>query len=512
MLLKKPYAFLIKHFKLIHVLLTILSVYIIYRTNLLLKFFNDYLDVQNSVVGQSLRDNLFNIYVFILPIIIIIISIILLWFMIKKKKPYKFYLFNVIAYLFLFIVILYSNSFIGKMEVKIIDILNVRVLRDIFIILLSIQGINTIFLLVRALGFDIKKFEFMSDLNNLELSEDDREEIEIEFNIDSNERKRKIRRKLRYLKYSYKENKLFVGVILLIIILFIIFLLYKRINIYTKVHNEGSIINSDYYSYKVNSSYLLNTSYSGMKITNNYLIVISMDVKMNSFQNKLLTGNFKLQIGNNKYNTINTYDKYLIDIGNVYNNQDLTNSYNNYLLVYEIPDSDINKSMILLYYQDNNNIKVKLKPIKFTYQELDYKLGDIININNDIILVNEYEIKESFIIDYDYCIKDTCYKSIQYLVPSLNTNYDKAILRINGLFNKGTNSNYNSFTNILSSVGTIQYSINGENKYSSMTRINDLKSNEKNIYYYEVNKEILNADSIKLNFNTRKCKYSYILK
>ena len=223
MLLRKPYAFLIKHFKLIHIILTIISLYLIYRNNILLKFFNDYLEIHNNVVGQSLRNNLFSVYFFIFPIIYIFISGVLLWFMIRKNKPYRFYLINIFVYIFLFLLIVYSNNFIGKMETSIIDILNIRVLRDIFVILVSIQGIMIIFLIIRALGFDIKKFEFMSDLSNMELSDDDREEIEIEFNHDSNERKRKIKRKLRYLMYSYKENKSFICFVFLILIGFVIF-------------------------------------------------------------------------------------------------------------------------------------------------------------------------------------------------------------------------------------------------------------------------------------------------
>ena len=43
MILRKPYAFLIRHFKLIHLILTVLLAYILYKTNKLLSFFNQYL-------------------------------------------------------------------------------------------------------------------------------------------------------------------------------------------------------------------------------------------------------------------------------------------------------------------------------------------------------------------------------------------------------------------------------------------------------------------------------------
>lgn len=513
MVLKKPYVFIIKHFKLLHLFLSIFCVYILYKTNILLTFFNNYLESQESVVGQNIKVYLYNSLMFILPFLSLFVTIILLYLMLKKKKPYKFYLINMIINLFIIILFFYSNSFIGQMEIKIVDILNVRVIRDLLLIVLSLEGISLIILLVRSVGFDIKKFEFLSDLNDLELSQEDMEEIEIEFDHDSNESKRKRKRNLRYLKYSFRENKSFIVFGFIILSALIFYFIYSKITIYTFNHKEGEILNSTYYSYKVDGSYLVNTSYKGMKITDDYLLIIDLSIKKNSLQNKIITSNFKLQIGDNKYDSTIKYNKYITDLGVGYTNDEITNDYQNYLLVYEIPIDDIDKSMKLLYFENENSIKVKLKPNKYIKDSKEYNIGDEISIDEtDIVKLNGYELSDRFSINYDYCIKDTCYPSIQYLVPTLNTNYDKVIIKINGEFIKNNNSKYNNFTNIFSSIGSIEYRI-GDNIYSSsIQRITNIKKEEDNIYYYEVNKDILNSDSIKLNFTTRKCKYSYILK
>ena len=513
MLLKKPYAMIIKHFKLIHIILTIISFYLIYRTNILLKFFNNYLENQTSVIGQNLRDNTFSLLIFVFCFISLLITIVLLWTMLAKKKPYKFYLINIIIILSTILLAFYCYNFIGLMEVSVVDILSVRVIRDLLLILLSSQGLSLIVLFVRAVGFDIKKFEFMSDLQELDLSNEDMEEIEVEFNIDSNERKRKRRRNLRYLKYSYQENKIFIiGVLVVLLIVSLIFI-FSRFSIYSFDRKEDEYLNTDYYNYKVLNSYLINTSYKGIKITDNYLVVLNLNIKKNGFQNKIITGNFKLQVGYNKYNSTNMYDKYITDLGNVYKNEELTNDYQNYLLVYEVPIKEIDNNMKLLYLENGNSVKVKLNPIKYIKDNKEYNLGDEVVINDsDTIRVNNYEISDKFTINYNFCVKTDCYNSIQYLVPTLDTNYDKTIMKINGEFIKKNNAKYNNFSNILSSIGFIEYKI-GDNVYTSnLTRITSIKKEEKNIYYYEVNKDILSSDSIKLVFSTRKCKYSYILK
>ena len=43
MILRKPYAFLIKYFRLIHLFISLLIVYLIYKTNNMYNFFKDYI-------------------------------------------------------------------------------------------------------------------------------------------------------------------------------------------------------------------------------------------------------------------------------------------------------------------------------------------------------------------------------------------------------------------------------------------------------------------------------------
>ena len=49
MVFRRPYAFLIKHFRLIHIILFILFAYITFKANNILTFFKDYINYKGSM-------------------------------------------------------------------------------------------------------------------------------------------------------------------------------------------------------------------------------------------------------------------------------------------------------------------------------------------------------------------------------------------------------------------------------------------------------------------------------
>ena len=485
MIVRKPYLIFIKYFKLIHIILSLLIFYLIYRMNIFLNFLNDYIETQDNVIGQNLRSNLFSNLMFIVPILIVILSSCILWLMIKKKQKYRFYIVNILTYLIILGFIVYSYIYIGKMEVSIVDIVGVRALRDIVIITLIFKLISLTFCLSKVISS-----------NNFEISDEDIEEYEVSLEIDSDERKRRKLKNIRYLKYSYKENKLLINLFIVIFVVIVGFILYKVIYINNKTYRENTNINTDNYSFLIDNSYLTSKGYDGSIITNNYLVIVNLKIKAN-IEKILQIGSFKLQIGDSNYYVTNKYNRYLSDLGNIYNNEMITHDYVNYVLVYEIPKDKINSKINLIYNENSHKYKIKLNPIIESVNILEYNIGSVINDLN--VNISDYDINKSYTVNYDYCIKDNCYKSIKNIVPTLNTNYDKVIMRIN------SNIDLSKYSNILS----IQYEINNEIKYS---KVDVVKNTHDSYSYLEVNEEILNANKINLLFNTRKCKYVMILR
>ena len=102
MILRKPYAFLIKKFKLIHLILTGILIYICYKSYKILSFFNTYIASSRHDVIDGLSDNYLGPLVYIAILFVIFISIFIFLLMKNKDKPYKYYLASIIYY-FLFI-------------------------------------------------------------------------------------------------------------------------------------------------------------------------------------------------------------------------------------------------------------------------------------------------------------------------------------------------------------------------------------------------------------------------
>ena len=100
----------------------------------------------------------------------------------------------------------------------------------------------------------IKKFNFSKDIQELNIDLTDNEEVELVMGFDTNKTKFKIRRFFREFRYFIRENILFTGLslIVIVIILWIIVANYTSKN---KVYKENEYFGVDF-NMLVNGSYL----------------------------------------------------------------------------------------------------------------------------------------------------------------------------------------------------------------------------------------------------------------
>ena len=93
MILRRPYAFLVKHFKIIHTILLLGSMFLIYKTYNLVTFFGSYIR-DNAVVNGV--NNLSTKYVtypmIIVTLILILMNGTIIYLLRYKNKPIKLYL------------------------------------------------------------------------------------------------------------------------------------------------------------------------------------------------------------------------------------------------------------------------------------------------------------------------------------------------------------------------------------------------------------------------------------
>lgn len=523
MILKKPYAFIIKYFKLIHFLLTLLIAYLIYKTNSILDFVTNYISSNTSVVGQNLTDNLFNSLCFIFPILIIICALIFIGIMYKKEKPFMFYIINIFIFIFFLIIFGYSFNVIKEMQSVIVDIRIIKIIHDLLIILIGVEAISFITFLIRAVGFDIKKFDFLSDINKLDINESDKEEFEFNINIDFDDKKRKRKRKLRYLKYAYVENKLFANIMIGLIVIIGGYFIYSSFDIYKKSNNEKTILSLNNFNLGVEESYLTNKNYLGKTLFDDkYLLVAKLKVKAHSTNQKMVIGDFTLTIDSTKFKAIDSYAKEIKDIGITYKTQILDNNdFEYYIIAFEIPQNLINSNMVLSYNVSDEDIEIKLNPIKIdeNIKNYTYKSGDKISFKESMLGkitldINSYEISKKFKIEYNFkSSKGDIYPSIEYITPNINSNYDKVLLKVTtNLINEEVNSNISNFKELISTYGIIKYKIDNKVKYQKgLTLVSSNKVKQNNIYYIEANEEITKASSISIIFKVRNQEYEYIL-
>ena len=111
MILRKPYAFLIKYFRRINMLLLALVVLTFYQTNQLYVFVKDYL---NTGFYNSSIDSINNYttgYIYLAFILIIVISGILAHLLRRKGKPYISYVYIIIANILVVSLYFYANYY-----------------------------------------------------------------------------------------------------------------------------------------------------------------------------------------------------------------------------------------------------------------------------------------------------------------------------------------------------------------------------------------------------------------
>lgn len=520
MILKKPYALFIKLFKPIHFVLAMLVLYLIYLNNNILNFLGEYIYSSKTLVEESVINSLTNNFLYIIPIIISIFFLLLLGIMYKKGKPILFYFVGIFCFIIILIINVYSVNFLNTLIENIVSIKIIKLIHDLVLINILLESFLILILFIRGIGVNFKKFDFNSDISKIEISESDKEEFELKVNINVNEKKRKRKEKIRNFKYLYLENKFLINILSFIFIAIIIFIIIFIIIKNNTVNKEGAYYNTDLFNFKVNQTIKLNTDFKGKKITDNYLIIVDVNMKSNYNDNSLYLNDFSLNIEDIKFKPVKKYSNYLVDLGILYNEELLPLEYTDYLFVFEIPEKYIESEMLFSYNNQGNVIEVLLNPKNL----VTTKLSKSVNINEKLefennikgieFKINGYELKDKFLIEYDYCIKEEdCIKSMEYLKPSIDENYDKVILMLDIEYKSESNLDVRTFYKFLSKFGSISYKI-GDTWYN-FSKFEEIKSKRvsfKNKIYVGINENILNAESIKFVFNVRDSKYEYVLK
>ena len=157
MILKKPYAFLIKHFKVIHLLLCIPLIYLIIRTGMITSFLRTYVSANYYTSEVNIAGSYINLFMYLAIIVILVLAFSIYFLMKQKEKDTKYYIFLIAYYLFLLIIITVAHGILSSIETTSLSAQTIRLYRDLAYVCYIPEFFFTIYTLLRGIGFDIKK-------------------------------------------------------------------------------------------------------------------------------------------------------------------------------------------------------------------------------------------------------------------------------------------------------------------------------------------------------------------
>ena len=535
MILKKPYAFLIKYFRIIHLLLLLPIGYLISKTFNIVSFFKTFVSNNYTTNIINIAGEHISIFMYAAIIFILVTVLSIYYLMRQKEKSTKLYFFTIVYYLFLFILLTITHSILSGMERDIISAQLARAYRDISLVLCLPQYLFFGYILIRGIGFDIKQFNFSNDLKDLEITDVDSEEFEFALNLESYKVKRTARRFFREFIYYVRENMFVFSCITAVVIISIVTTIYMHFGVYNKTYRVSDKMTHNFFNMEIKDSMLTNIGYDGNIITEGkYYLVLKLYIENNSSKNyELDYNNFRLVINNKNIYPILDRGEYFIDYGKPYYKEKIKKQTSNtYALVYELDKNQI---------QDEYEIKIlegieysvgsitphykviDLKPTKvMKVVTLDnYDMEKTINLKNTALgyttfKINNYKITDSYTYNYDYCYSSNNCSSLKDMIT-----IDKAgtiekttliVFNIEYSLDKTTiyASNIKTDTKFFDNYLAIEYTKQGEKKVLSLK--NRTTERMKDTLVFELREDVKNAEKINLLVTIRNKRYTIKLK
>lgn len=535
MILRKPYAFLIKHFRIIHLFLLLPIAYLIGKTAKIVSFFRTYVsnNYTTSLVNIAAEHISFFMYLAVLIIIIVVIAI--YYLMRQKEKSTKLYFFTLLYYLFLFVLIGVTHSILSNMEHDIITAQTARAYRDVSTVLCLPQYFFLVYVFIRGIGFDIKKFNFANDLKDMEITDVDSEEFEFAINVEGYKVERTARRFIREFKYYVQENTFVFSCIVAVFVIFIGTALYLNFGVYNRTYHVSDKMTHNFFTIQITDSMITNIGYDGNVITEGkYYLAIKLYIENKTNKNyELDYTNFRLVLnGKNVYPTLDR-GEYFVDYGKPYYKEKIkkqTKDY--YVLVYEIAEADLTNEYKIKILE---GIDYKVGEIAATYktiklnppvinsvQEVEtISLGKTANFKNSNLgyttfKINNYALENSYTYEYDHCYSENnCTRLKDKITTNISGSIEKTILLVLDMeYNLDQTTiyanNIKTDTKYFDHFFSLYYEKEGSSHIISLN--NKTSQNMENVVVFETRQEILNADKIDLLVTVRNKKYTFHLK
>lgn len=542
MIVKKPYAFLIKNFRIIHAILFLLLLYIAFKTVDIYSFFNEYATTSYYINSADLATSYINYLLFGSLLISLLLSALIFYILKIKNKPNKFYIILSSYYVVIFLLFLSLFSTFQGLQTSTMDVEEVRLVRDITL-LISLPQIVFIFMVLgRSLGFNIRQFDFKRDLEDLEIDVSDYEEVEITLGKNNYKYFRNIRKFIRYTKYFILENKFFVTLISSVIVLALSLTIFLTIKVYSVEYSQNQELLASTLWYTAKDAYITEYDLTGSKILDGkYYILINVKID-NKYDNTMVLSRetFRLKVGSELLFPKFSYVNEFIDVGEVYNPTEIRQGETkNFVVVFEVSKKQLKKEYTL---KIKNADKLGFGQITTAYKDVVIKPEYLYNQNENVnyVLPNEisfdktilgetklkvtsYEIGSTIKDKYKYCkesckdncSEDDCYNGTYVVRPSATGKGELSVLKIVGSIEVDENKYINKFlskpSDLYKYYATIHYRYQGEVK-NVIPKVITTDYGVDTNSYLEVPREVEEANRIYIILTIRGMKYTIVLR
>lgn len=465
MIVKNPYKVLVKNYRVINLLLLIPLIYLLFTFTNIATFFQGFVDADYYTAQKELVD----IYVPALSMIAAVVTAILhflVWLLltIKKKKNY-YHAISAGYLLFLFLALVFFYTSFLNVEMGNVENTFANFLRDIsdlviypFYILILMGTVNIVGLNIKTLRFD--KHE------DLKLTEEDEEDIEIKVGSDTNDTKKRFVHVIRELKYYVIENKIILVILVGLLVGAVGFKAFLNYQVYNQTYNTNKTFALDNFSLSVKDSYITSLDYSGRVITDDkYYLAIRLGIHNQGGETTISKDVFKLIAGDDIIYPSFDKGSRFVDIGLPYTGEKvLADEAHDYVFIYELTEKQLKNKYELRILSD---LTVDDKGLKASYKKINIRPLYLSKLETH----SPKKIKEKLTFS-DSTLKRTTYKLKKVKIQA-NYKYSYEICY--------TERNCNVIEDILVPTGGKAFMIiEDEIDYDSSSAYNDFE--EKNFY------------------------------
>ncbi len=521
MVFRKPYAFLIKNFRKIHIVILFLWFFVWIKINSITAFVKQYISYGTYNASMERFSSRVGVFLYLALIVIIVGSFLLLVLLRKKEKPWKIYILYIFEYLLLLIGVILTSNFFNTYSLG-TTVSGVLIYRDILTIGKFLQYPILILLIIRVLGIDIKKFNFKKDEEYLELSSEDREEFEISFDFDKNSIIRLYNRTKRNLYYFYKEHTFICNILIVVSSIYILYQGYYFFAVTNRSYKQGKTFKSGMYEITVKDSYITDKDLAGNKIEEGYNFVVLI-VNIKNTSNKRVSPNldrYHLMNGGSDYTYKSFYNSYFTDIGEPADGKvSLYGGKSREMyLVFRVKEK-LRKNRFVLYYQELGGklgshlrkVKLKMTDVSEVKDTGEYKIGDEINfdyiyLEDKKIRTTSTDINTSFSYNRYFCPSDSvCATSVE----TVSAREGKKILKISF---SSSDFEGEEFIDFSTKYGRIKYKDSkGRVRYANIVDAIGISYQGRDIFIM-VDSKILDSSDISILYTLRNKRYTLKIK